>query len=715
MKYTQKIVQFWNDLEAKFIPPNAWHSDLLTLWREKIIFFLFFFAAVLGPFALIPSLILSFNERLWNIFILDSVAYLIVLVVLVSKKFSLTHKTWISFLIFYSLGMVLVFMLGFYGGGYIWLFGASLIVSAMLGLKAAGIALFINFIGLGVVGVFIAFGSPVWAVGIENSLEKWVVMIANFMFINALITLLVAVMLNSLKTALTSEQKTATQLRAKREELMAIFKASPDPVLVFDRLDYVQYLNDAFTSTFGWRLNEVQNKKIPFIPKDQLKISSDMFSTDTGKLRNTPIRFESKRHTKDGRLLNVLLSAAPIKKNGGGIVGSVVNIKDITESKKLELNLQQAQKMESIGTLAGGIAHDFNNILSPIMGHTEMLLMDTSENNSFKDSLNQIYNASIRARDLVKQILAFSRQDSNERTLMKMQPIIKEALKLIRSTIPTTIEIKQDIDPKCGKIKADPIQIHQILMNLSTNAYHAMEKTGGELKVNLKEMELGQYDIIAPHMKTGLYACLSISDNGIGMDKELTQKIFDPFFTTKAIGKGTGMGLSVVHGIVTAMGGNIHVYSELEKGTDIHIYFPIEKNPVEKQNTQVETPIQGGTEHILFVDDEKSITAIGGQMLERLGYQVTSYTSSLEALEVFRSNFNTFDVVITDMAMPNMPGDILSREMMKIRHDIPIILCTGFSETMSEEKAGSLGIKGFLLKPIVMKDLDLKIREIVAQ
>jgi len=297
--------------------------------------------------------------------------------------------------------------------------------------------------------------------------------------------------------------------------------------------------------------------------------------------------------------------------------------------------------------------------------------------------------------------------------LMKMQPIIKETLKLIRSTIPTTIEINQDITPDCGVIKADPTQIHQIVMNLATNAYHAMEETGGELKVSLKRMELGTIDLIDPNMEPGSYACLTVADTGVGMDKKLTDKMFDPFFTTKEIGKGTGMGLSVVHGIVTAMGGAIQVYSEPGKGTQFYVYFPIEKNSSEEQNTPATEPIQGGTERILLVDDEEAILTMEKLMLERLGYPVTSRTSSLEALEAFRTNPDKFDLIITDMQMPNMSGDKLSAELTKIRPDIPILLCTGFSETMSEEKAASLGIKGFILKPIVMKDLFQKIREVL--
>jgi CheY-like chemotaxis protein len=240
-----------------------------------------------------------------------------------------------------------------------------------------------------------------------------------------------------------------------------------------------------------------------------------------------------------------------------------------------------------------------------------------------------------------------------------------------------------------------------------------MEETGGELKVSLKEMELGTLDLIDPDMAPGVYACLIVSDTGVGMDKNLTDKIFDPFFTTKAINKGTGMGLSVVHGIVASMGGGIHVHSEPKKGTEFLIYLPIEKNFFKQQETSSTLEIQGGSERVLLVDDEQAILTMEKKMLERLGYQVTSHTSSIEALEAFRNDPEKFDLVITDMAMPNMSGDKLSVELIKICPDISVLLCTGFSETISEEKAAFLGINGFLLKPIVMKDLSQKIREVL--
>ena len=379
--------------------------------------------------------------------------------------------------------------------------------------------------------------------------------------------------------------------------------------------------------------------------------------------------------------------------------------------------LQHSQKMESIGTLAGGIAHDFNNLLFPILGNTEILKSILSEDDPAQENLDEIYDATLRASDLAKQILTFSRHESSEIKPIKIQPIIYEALKLIRSTIPSTIIIKQEIETDCPIVNADSTHIHQILMNLMTNSYHAMEKDhGGELKVSLKEIILSESDLTKPEMiksniKPGHYACLSIIDTGTGIDDEVIEKIFDPFFTTKEKGRGTGMGLSVVHGIVTNINGAIKVTSEPETGTQFSVYLPISKSTVEKTTTKTIKQIQTGTERILLVDDEEAIVKMEKQMLERLGYHVFSYSSSTEALKAFQKEPDKFDLVITDMAMPNMPGDILTAELLKISKDIPIIICTGFSYKISTEKAAAMGVKSFLLKPITMEDISEKIRQ----
>jgi signal transduction histidine kinase/DNA-binding response OmpR family regulator len=383
------------------------------------------------------------------------------------------------------------------------------------------------------------------------------------------------------------------------------------------------------------------------------------------------------------------------------------------ERKELQIQLQQSQKMEAIGTLAGGIAHDFNNILFPMVGFTEMALEDLPGDSPIRNNLNEILRGTKRAADLVKQILTFSRQVDRQLKPLKVQLVIKEVLKLIRSSLPSTIKIKQNVSNKCGFVMADATQIHQVAMNLMTNAYHAMQETGGELEVTLKEIELGVEDLKDQDMAPGPYVCLTIADTGIGMDKAVLDRIFDPYFTTKEKYKGTGLGLSVVLGIVKSYGGDIRVYSEPGKQTAFHVYLPVIKTHAETQEIDTITQIQKGTERILLVDDEDSIVKMEQQMLDRLGYHVTARTSSIEALEAFRSAPDNFDLVITDMTMPNMTGIQLSQKLLEIRSDISIIICTGFSEQIDEEKVKAMGIRGYTMKPVVKSELGKKIRDVL--
>ena len=419
---------------------------------------------------------------------------------------------------------------------------------------------------------------------------------------------------------------------------------------------------------------------------------------------------EAELVTKDGRRIPYYFTGLRREFNGKDhLVGLGM---DITERKRLEAQLQQAHRMEAIGTLAGGIAHDFNNILSAIMGFTELAIDDVAKGTPLEDNLQEVYTAGKRARDLVKQILAFARQADQEKKPIQLDTIAVEALKLIRSTSPTTIEIKQNIKSN-SLIMGNSTQIHQLFMNLCTNAVQAMEDTGGILEVGVKDAELDSKSSLTQFdLKHGTYLKVTVSDTGPGIAADIIDSIFEPYFTTKGVGKGTGMGLAMVHGIVETYGGKITVDSEVGKGTVFTIYLPITKKR-EAYRPYDDEKLPSGTERILFVDDELPIAKMGSQILERLGYQVTVRTSSVEALELFRSKPNDFDLVITDMTMPNMTGDELAKELIVLRSDIPVILCTGYSKKINSEMATGIGVREFAYKPLVTADLAETIRKVL--
>jgi len=395
------------------------------------------------------------------------------------------------------------------------------------------------------------------------------------------------------------------------------------------------------------------------------------------------------------------------------IATDISRIKDLEkESLRIQAQLQQAQKMEAIGTLAGGIAHDFNNILSAVIGYTEIALADVPEDTSQHSNLQEVLKAGSRARDLVKQILTFSRQTEQELKPVKINQIVRETLLLLRASLPTTVKISQDIQSDSA-VLADPTQIHQVIMNLCTNAAHALRAKGGQLKIDLSDVVLGGSFIEQhPYLSPGVYIKLRVIDTGHGMEKAIVDRIFDPFFTTKERGEGTGMGLAVVLGIIKSHGGTITVESEMGKGSTFNVFLPLIMREVDRE-VRTKAPIPTGTERILFIDDEKSLVDLGQQILERLGYRVTIRTSSVEALELFMEQPEKFDLVITDMTMPNMTGDDLAGKLMNIRADIPVILCTGYSERISRERAHDLGIKEFILKPIVMRELAKTVRGVL--
>ena len=502
-------------------------------------------------------------------------------------------------------------------------------------------------------------------------------------------------------------------LRHSEERFSKAFHISPAPTII-STINEGRYIdvNEGFLCMLGYSREEMIGRTASdlnvWANSNDRKIVARKLA-DNGFLRGEMLHLRTKR----GEIRNVLVSAELIEINGEKLILSIFY--DITDQEKLEGQLRQAQKMESIGTLAGGIAHDFNNILSAIMGYTDMALGEHKVEDRLRRYLEQVFKAGERARDLVKQILAFSRQSDEKPRPLRVSPIIKEALKLLRASLPSTIHIYQDIQCESDTVLADPTQIHQILMNLCTNAAQAMHDRKGELKVTLAMEEINLHNTLVIHhgLSPGMFLKLTVRDTGIGMAPEIMNRIFDPFFTTKKPGKGTGMGLSVVYGIVKGCKGAITVESEPDKKTEFQVYLPLLMETKSEQEIDKTIFIFGGEERILFVDDEENLVQLGKDVLTGLGYEVIGRTSSVEALEMFRIRPRYFDLVITDMTMPNMTGFDLAKEMLMIRPDIPIILCTGCSEMISEEKAKNIGIRQFIMKPLLKNSLAMKIREVL--
>ena len=506
---------------------------------------------------------------------------------------------------------------------------------------------------------------------------------------------------------------TEEDLRESEEKFRSLSENAPDIIYTLGVEGSFTYVNPAWEEIVGYGRDETLGKYfVDFMEEKDSGDHAKLFKVirDGNKIvRSATITLIN----KDGspRLFN--FSGAPNLNLAGEITGMVGLLKDITEHRKTEAQLRQAQKMEAIGTLAGGIAHDFNNILMAIIGHADLAKMKLPGDSEVIYNLNQVKSAGERAKRLIQQILAFSRMGEQQRIALSITPLIKEALKFLKSTLPTSIEIRDYLEADPGIIEADATQIQQIVMNLCTNAEHAMREEGGTLHVKLIRVEVDRQTALQHHeLHTGPHVRLTVTDTGCGMEPETLEHIFDPYFTTKEVGEGTGLGLSVVHGIVNTHGGAITVKSEPGKGTTFHVYFPIIEKE-EKLQERSEGPLPTGNERILFVDDEQVIVYIGEKTLGQLGYDVVTKANGVDALELFRADPDRFDLVITDMTMPRMTGDQFARELIKLRPDIPIILCTGFSPKISKEQAGKIGIKAFVMKPLVRRDMANIVRKVL--
>ncbi len=424
-------------------------------------------------------------------------------------------------------------------------------------------------------------------------------------------------------------------------------------------------------------------------------------------------------HKKNGEEMPCLIHSRAMQREGQitGLTGILIDLTDIKrvedEKLRMEAQLRQAQKMEAIGRLAGGIAHDFNNILNAVIGYADLAALKIADKQAVKDSLEAIAKAGDRAQGLVKRILAFSRKNDQQFEPLSLCTLIGDGLKLLRPSIPSAIDIKLKADPDCGSIMADATQMHQIIINLVTNAVHAMDGRG-TINIQISKIFLSADDKAGPaNLAPGHYLKLSVKDTGRGMDDKMIDRIFDPFFTTKKPDEGTGMGLSVVHGIVESHGGTIMVESAVKKGTVFHVFLPMISDKIPERKS-ADARLFRGTGRIMFVDDEEAAVNMAKGILEHAGYIVDTFTKPLQALKTFEDDSGKYALVITDQTMPDMTGLELSKRVLSIKPVVPVILCSGYSESISEEKAMSIGIRSFIMKPVNMKELTGVIKKLLS-
>jgi PAS domain S-box-containing protein len=519
---------------------------------------------------------------------------------------------------------------------------------------------------------------------------------------------------------ITERKQVDEKLRETERKYRELAESLPQVIFEVDLNGILTYVNQTGYQLFGYTVDVIAkgfNVLEAFVPEDRERVALDIMlniqGQKLGRQDYTAVR-------KDGTKFpaGVHASRAMSGQSVTGVKGILIDLSATQraqeERKKLEIQLQQAQKMEAIGALAGGIAHDFNNILSAIIGYSELALLNEGAE-SCAAELQEALKAANRAKDLVKQILAFSRQTDEERMPVRVGLVAKEAIKFLRATIPATIEIKTNIDEKSGTVLANSVELHQIIMNLCTNAQHAIGEQAGLLEVGVENIEIDRSHKYAPiDLEAGSYVRISVKDSGSGMAPDVIEKIFDPYFTTKEKGVGTGLGLAVVHGIVNKNGGKIEVESEQGKGTVFHIYLPKVDStaPIKSEKPK---SIVGGSERILFVDDEKMLADIGQQVLQRLGYAAVSRTSPVEALELFKAKPDFFDLVITDKTMPGMTGDALAKELIKIRPNLPVIICTGYSQAIDQQRAAQIGIKAFVMKPVLIDEIAAAVRKVLGK
>jgi len=481
--------------------------------------------------------------------------------------------------------------------------------------------------------------------------------------------------------------------------LQTLVDASPLAIVVLDEESRVLLWSPAAERMFGWTADEAIGQVVPFVPK------SDVGSV-VSQIPSRQLAVERRRRTKDGQLLEVNVWSSPLYDTSGGVIGSLGIIADVSERRRFERQIRQSQKLDALGSIAGGIAHDFNNILTVLRGNLSLAEMALPHDHAVRTSLVEMDKACTRATSLVRQILAFGGRQEQLRTLMTMQPAVQEAIQLLRSTIPAGIEINANTPAALPTVMADNAQIHQVLLNLGINAAHSIESQRGRIDISLEAVTVDEaLAATCPELHVGRYVRLIVADTGTGMSRDVLDRIFEPFFTTKPPGRGTGLGLAVVRGIVKNHDGAITVSSEPGKGTRFSVYFPVVDGEVSGRHQHVVEAFHGNGERILFLDDEEPIVLLAGRMLKRLGYEVHAHTRAVDALAEFRARPAEFDLVLTDLSMPGASGMDFARHVLEIRPDVPVIMTTGYIDPDDLDLARRIGVREVILKPTTIEEM----------
>jgi PAS domain S-box-containing protein len=481
--------------------------------------------------------------------------------------------------------------------------------------------------------------------------------------------------------------------------LQTLVDSSPLAIVVLDQDSRVLLWSPAAERLFGWSASEAIGQVVPFVPE------SDVGAV-VSQIPSRQLAVERRRRRKDGTLLDVNVWSSPLYDTSGGVIGSLGIVADVSERRRFERQIRQSQKLDALGSIAGGIAHDFNNILTVLRGNLSLAQAALAPDHAIRTSLVEMDKACNRATSLVRQILTFGGRQEQLRTLMTMQPAVQEAIQLLRSTIPAGIEIHAQLPESLPTVMADNAQIHQVLLNLGINASHAMENQRGRIDLSLEAINVDEsLAATCPELHVGRYVRLTVADTGTGMSREVLDRIFEPFFTTKPPGRGTGLGLAVVRGIVKNHDGAITVASEPGRGTRFSVYFPVVDGEVTGKHQHVVEAFHGNGERILFLDDEEPIVLLASRMLNRLGYKVEAHTRATDALAEFRSRPTEFDLVLTDLSMPGASGMDFARNVLAVRPDVPVIMTTGYIDPDDLDLARRIGVREVILKPTTIEEM----------